>query len=412
MPTPGLDDILGMSVESLRANKLRSALTVLGMVIGISSVISLSSIGQGVQKATEGTLESLGTNVMLVLAGPARISGVVSAGAVSTLTLEDSRAVEEQAPAVAGAAAILRSGAQLVYEDRNTYSTIMGTEEDFPQVRDWPVLEGQFFTARDVAQGARVVVMGITAKERLFGEGATAVGEQIRMQGERYRVVGVMSRKGGLGNTDPDDQVYLPVTTMANRIVGNNAVSGLALTGFFVKVRDESLTEAAQFQITNLLRLRHNIRPGEEDDFSITSQVDLLKALDLVVDLFTVMIVAIGAISLVVGGIGIANIMLVSVVERTREIGIRKALGATELAILLQFLTEAVVVSLSGGVVGIVIGIGIAGSASALLGIPLVVSVTYVGVSFSISIVIGLLAGVIPARNASKLDPIVALRTD
>lgn len=412
MPTPGLDDILGMSVESLRANKLRSALTVLGVVIGISSVISLSSIGQGVQKATEGTLESLGTNVMLVLAGPARISGVVSAGSVSTLTLEDSRAVEDQAPAVSGTAAILRSGTQLIYEGRNTYSTIMGTEEDFPQVRDWSVLEGEFFTARDVAQGSRVVVLGLTAKERLFGEGASAVGEQIRMQGERYRVVGVMSRKGGIGNADPDDQVYLPVTTMANRIVGNNAVSGLALTGFFVKVRDESLTEAAQFQITNLLRLRHNIRPGEEDDFSITSQVDLLKALDLVVDLFTVMIVAIGAISLVVGGIGIANIMLVSVVERTREIGIRKALGATELAILLQFLTEAVVVSLSGGVVGIVIGIGIAGSASALLGIPLVISVTYVGVSFSISIVIGLLAGVIPARNASKLDPIAALRTD
>ena len=412
MPTPGLDDILGMSVESLQANKLRSALTVLGVVIGISSVISLSSIGQGVQKATESTLQSLGTNVMLVLAGPARVSGVVSSGAVSTLTLEDARAVEEQAPAVAGVAAILRSGAQLVYEGENTYTTIMGTEADYPEVRDWSVMLGEFFSERDVVQGARVVVLGSKTWARFLDQDPDVIGKQIRIQGERYTVVGVMTSKGGLGNADPDEQVYLPVTTMSNRIVGNNAVSGLALTGFFVRIRDERLADAAQFQVSNLLRLRHDIQPGEEDDFTITSQVDLLEALELVVDLFTVMIVAIGAISLVVGGIGIANIMLVSVVERTREIGIRKALGATELAILLQFLTEAVVVSLSGGMVGIVIGVGIAGSASLVLGIPFVISVTYVGVSFTVSILIGLLAGVIPARNASKLDPIAALRTD
>ncbi len=412
MPTPGIDDILGMSVESLRANKLRSALTVLGVVIGISSVISLSSIGQGVQKATESTLQSLGTNVMLVLAGPARISGVVSSGAVSTLTLEDARAVEEQAPAVAGVSAILRSGAQLVYEGENTFTTIRGTAADYPEVRDWLVMVGEFFSERDAARGARVAVLGSKTWARFLDQDPDVIGKQIRIQGERYTVVGVMTPKGGLGNADPDEQVYLPVTTMASRIVGNNAVSGLALTGFFVRVRDENLADAAQFQVSNLLRLRHDIQPGEEDDFTITSQVDLLAALELVVDLFTVMIVAIGAISLVVGGIGIANIMLVSVVERTREIGIRKALGATELAILLQFLTEAVVVSLSGGMVGIVLGVGIAGSASLVLGIPFVISVTYVGVSFTVSILIGLLAGVIPARNASKLDPIAALRTD
>ncbi|MDX2273574.1 MAG: ABC transporter permease [Cyanobacteriota bacterium] len=402
-----------MSTDSLRSNKLRAGLTVLGVVIGISSVIALNSIGQGVQKATEGLLQALGTDVMLVLAGPARV-GLVSqgAGSASTLTLADARALESQAPAIDGVAAFLRGAVQLVYEDKNILTAAMGTEANFPQVRTWQVQEGRFFSQEEVDELARVAVLGYKTRDALFGNVPSVVGERIRVQGERFTVIGVMEPKGGLGSADPDDQIYVPLTTMSARLVGNNAVSGLALTGFWAKSVSQDQVDAAQFQLTNLLRLRHNILPGQEDDFSLTNQVDIQQTLNIVVSLFTVMVVAIGSISLVVGGIGIANIMLVTVVERTREIGIRKALGASEVAILYQFLTEAVVVSVMGGAIGIVLGVGVAAGTAFLLRIPLIVSGSSVVVSFSLSLLVGLLAGVIPARSASKMDPIVALRVD
>jgi putative ABC transport system permease protein len=401
-----------MSIDSLRANKLRSSLTVLGVVIGITSVIALSALSQGAQKATERYLSSLGGNIMLVLAGPSRVGLLNQSQSTSTLTLEDARAIEKQAPAVGAISGFLRGTARLVYSDANYLAVTNGVEANYPLVRDWYPQEGRFFTEQENEKRARVIVLGFRIRDRLFGEGVPSVGKRIRVQGESYTVVGVMSVKGGIGTADPDEQVYLPLLTAASRLTGSNALQGLALSGLFVQVPDPNQVEAAQFQITNLLRLRHRILPGQEDDFSISTQQDVLQVLDLVSGLFTVMILSIASISLVVGGIGIANIMLVSVVERTREIGIRKALGATNGSILLQFLTEAIVISSIGGVIGILAGIGLATGIALVVNIPLILTSEPILVSFTLSVAVGLLAGVIPARSASRLDPITALRTD
>ncbi|WP_287129930.1 ABC transporter permease [Candidatus Cyanaurora vandensis] len=406
-------ETLSMAVESLWSNRLRTGLTMLGVVIGIASVIAITAVGQGVQKATEQQFQSLGTDVLLVLAGAARTGNVNQAvGSATTLTWDDAQAIQAQVLAAQGVTAFLLRPAQLVYQGVNTSTTVVGTDVAHPLVRSYQPETGRFFTENEVAGAERVVVLGSKVAERLFGPGGQGTGTKIRIQGERYLVTGVMQTKGALANVDYDDRVFIPLSTMAARLVGNNALRGVAINGLWVKARNQSDLEAAQFQVTNLLRLRHDIYPPQEDDFTVTNQVDLVSTLGTVVGLFTVLVVAIGGISLVVGGIGIANIMLVSVVERTREIGVRKALGATRRAVLGQFLAEAVVVSLVGGVIGIGLGIMIALGAATGLKLPFVISPTAVVVAFVLSVVVGLLAGVIPARNAARLDPIVALRSD
>jgi putative ABC transport system permease protein len=411
--SPAFSEIIGMATEALRSNKLRTSLTMLGVVIGISSVIAITSVGQGVQKATEAQLQSLGTDILIVLAGSARAGFVTQGiGSSTTLTWDDAKAVAEQAPAAKGVASFLRASVRLVYQGSNTITAALGTEAHFPDVRTFYPQQGRFFTADEINTNAQVAVLGYKVRDRLFKPGEDFLNATVRIQGERYTVIGVMEPKGSSGVVDQDDQIYIPLSTMASRIVGSNAVSGVAVTGFWLKAANPQDLEAAQFQATNLLRLRHDIHPPQEDDFNITSQTDLLSTLNTIVSLFTVMVVAIGSISLVVGGIGIANIMLVSVVERTREIGVRKALGATDIAILSQFLTESIVVSLLGGIVGTVAGIGIAFAAATGLKLPFVVAPESIASGFGLSFAVGLVAGVIPARNAAKLDPIAALRSD
>ncbi len=412
IPLP-FTETLTMAIENLWSNKLRTGLTMLGVIIGIASVIAITSVGQGVQKATERQFQSLGTDILLILAGSARTGGITQAtGSATTLTWGDALAVEKQVLAAAGVSAFLLRPAQIVYQGRNTATTVVGTDIAHVYVRSYTLNEGRFFNQAEVDNADQVVALGYKVRDRLFGPEAQAVGAKIRIQGERYRVVGVLDAKGALGNIDYDDRVFMPLSTMAARLVGNNALSGIAINGLWVKAPTQADLDAAQFQVTNLLRLRHNIFPPQEDDFTVANQVDLVSTLGTIVGLFTVMVVAIGGISLIVGGIGIANIMLVSVVERTREIGVRKALGATSRAVLNQFLAEAVVVSLLGGVIGIVVGIMIALAAAVGLKLPFVISTTSIALGFTLSVIVGLLAGVIPARNAAKLDPIVALRSD
>jgi len=245
----------------------------------------------------------------------------------------------------------------------------------------------------------------------LFPSGQSPLGSNIRIQNKLYRVIGVMERKGSVGGIDQDDRVYIPLTNMSSQIVGNNAVSGVSITGFWVTATNGDELEAVQFQVTNLLRLRHNIYPPQPDDFRMINQVDTINASNNILGLFTVMVGAIAGISLVVGGIGIANIMLVSVVERTREIGIRKSVGATRGDILSQFLTEAVVVATIGGGIGVGVGILLAFSAATILAFPFVVSVWSIVVGLGLSVFVGLTAGVIPAMSAARLDPINALRS-
>jgi putative ABC transport system permease protein len=404
-------EILVMASESLWNNRLRTALTMLGVIIGIAAVIAITSVGQGIQKATESQLQALGTNSINVLSGSARTGGISQGGgSASTLTLEDAGAVA-QAPSVKLVSVYLQRNRQVSFGSQNTSTTVIGTDINYSPIRNTFPSEGKYFDQEDIDNARSVVVLGSKVKTDLFGR-STAIGERIRIQGEQYQVIGVMEVKGASGGFDQDDRLFIPLKNMSARQVGNNSLQGISVSGFWVQALDESEIEAAQFQLTNLLRLRHKIYPPQPDDFRIVNQTDIVSAFTNIVGLLTVMIGAIAAISLIVGGIGIANIMLVSVVERTREIGVRKALGATRSAILSQFLTEAILVSGLGGVIGIALGIAIAYSSATIFQFPFLVSIWAVLAGFGLSMIVGLVAGVIPARSAAKLDPIQALRSD
>jgi len=408
-----IGEILSMAIEALWSNKLRTGLTMLGVIIGIASVIAISSVGQGVQKSVEQQIQALGTDVLQIFPGAARSGNVRQGlGSISTLTWQDAKAIQENAPSAQMVSAYLQRSAQVVYGGQNTSTTVYGTDLKYPDVRNIHPQEGRFFNQDELDSAKQVTVIGPTVRTTLFGEGANPIGEKIRIQGEAYEVIGVMEVKGSQGPTDRDDAAYIPLTLMSARIVGNNALSGVSVSSILVKNSDRQQLEAAQFQVTNLLRLRHNIYPPEPDDFRITNQADIVNTFSTVVGSMTLMVVAIAGISLLVGGIGIANIMLVSVVERTREIGIRKAVGATYAAILSQFLAESVLISILGGAIGMISGISIAFGAATILKFPFVISVLSVVVGFGLSFLVGLVAGVIPARNAAKLDPIAALRSD
>jgi putative ABC transport system permease protein len=283
---------------------------------------------------------------------------------------------------------------------------------NYLQARNTHLTQGRFFTAEEMDIAKPAAILGPTVRDELFGSGGNAIGEKIRIQRNIYEVIGVFENKGSEGSMDRDDQVFIPLTNMSSQVVGNNAVNGFAVNGIYVKLADQSQSKTAEFQVVNLLRLRHNLSPSQSDDFTIRNRTDIVNTFSSVVGLFTVMVVAIASISLLVGGIGIANIMLVSVVERTREIGIRKAVGATNRAILQQFLAESVVISTVGGGIGVGMGILIALVSAMMLNFPFVVSVWSVVCGFGLSLIVGLLAGVIPARNAAQLDPIVSLRSD
>jgi putative ABC transport system permease protein len=406
-------EIITMAAEALWSNKLRTGLTMLGVIIGIASVIAITSIGQGVQKATEQQIQALGTDVLQIFPGSAKTGGISQGmGSSSTLTWEDAKAIQQQAPAAKVVSAYLQRPGQAVYGTVNHSTNIVGIDLNYLEARNTHLTQGRFFTSEEMDNAKSVAVLGSTVGDELFGSGKNAVGEQIRIQRNIYEVIGVFEKKGSEGSMDRDDQVFIPLTNMSSRIVGNNALNGFAVNGIYVKVGNQEQSATAQFQVVNLLRLRHNLSPSQSDDFSIKNRTDIVNTFTTVVSLFTVMVVAIASISLLVGGIGIANIMLVSVVERTREIGIRKAVGATNSAILNQFLTESIVIATAGGGIGIGIGIAIAFGSAMTLHFPFVVSLWSVVCGVGLSFIVGLLAGVIPARNAAQLDPIAALRSD
>lgn len=407
-------EVLIMSVETLWGNKLRTGLTMLGVIIGISSVITITSVGQGVQKSTELQIQALGTNVMLVSAGAARTGGISQgAGSASTLTWEDAQAIAKQVPAAKSVSAFLQRGSiQVVRGNTNIATSLLGTDLNYPTMKNIHPQVGLFFNQGDLDAGRPVAFLGSKVRDELFNADETVIGTDLRIRGKRYTVVGVAESKGTSGGQDLDDLIYIPLTNMSAQIVGNNALTGVAINGFWVEASDGDQLNSAQFQVTNILRLRHGIHPSDVDDFRIINLVDIISTFSNVMGSFTLMIGAIAGISLVVGGIGIANIMLVSVMERTREIGIRKAVGATGTDILSQFLTEAIVISTVGGVIGVGLGIGFAFAAATVFKFPFIVPLWSIGAGFSLSLVVGVLAGGIPARNAAKLDPISALHNE
>ncbi|TAE55702.1 MAG: FtsX-like permease family protein [Nostocales cyanobacterium] len=396
-----------MAAKTLLSNKLRSALTMLGIIIGNSSVIAMIGIGEGGQQFVSKQLNSLGSNVLFVIPGNEEVQRV-SRDVVRTLVLEDAEAIATQVPTVAATTAELNSRQVTVYRNKNTNINIIGTTPSFLKVRDFEVGTGRFFNEIDMKRSNPVVVLGAKLKEKLFGN-VNPIGQQIRIKNTSFQVIGVLSEKGSSLGVDYDESALVPIITAANRLVGRKSPYGLEVTYIVASAQDGDSVDAAEFQITNLLRQRHKL--VGENDFTIRTQKDALETVGQISGALTIMLTGIAAISLVVGGIGIMNIMLVSVTERTQEIGLRKAIGATQRDILLQFMIEAVIVSVVGGVLGTTLGVSGIMLVAAIS--PLDASISLVSITMAVGISggIGLFFGVFPARRAAQLDPIVALRS-
>ncbi|MBC1218840.1 ABC transporter permease [Nostoc sp. UCD121] len=396
-----------MAGKTLLSNKLRSALTMLGIVIGNASVIAMIGIGEGGQKYVNKQLESLGPNVLFILPGNQETQRI-SFEVPKTLVLQDADAIASQVPTIVGVAPELNRRQVVTYSNRNTDVNIIGTTPSFLSVRDFETAKGRFFSEVDIKRSNQVVVLGGDLAEKLFGN-SNAIGQQLRIGNTSFQVIGTLIAKGSSVGADYDDAALIPITTSANRLVGKNSPYGIALDYLVAAARDSESVDAAEFQIANLLRLRHKI--NGEDDFTIRSQKDALQTVGQITGALTIMLAAIAGISLFVGGIGIMNIMLVSVTERTQEIGLRKAIGATEQDILLQFIIEAVIVSAAGGLVGTAVGVSGILLVGALTPLEAALSPTAITMAVGVSGGIGLFFGVVPARRAAKLDPIVALRS-
>jgi len=411
----GLLESVRAALGSLAANKLRSGLTMLGIIIGVAAVISLMGIGQGVCQGIDAQIGRMGTNLLFVSAGSSTVSGVSQgAGSTQNLTYEDALALVDPdlAPSVVDAAPETNAFGQIVYRGNNVNGRVVGVTPSYEGVRDFHVESGEFISQANVDSRSSVVLLGSSVAATLF-EGADPVGQTLRINNIPFRVIGVLESKGGSGFGNQDDQVLVPLTTVLARLQrGRSASGGNIVSQISVKVVSAGQMDAATDQIGAILRERHDIR--YEDDFTIRSQEDLLSTATEVSTMLTVFLGAIAGISLLVGGIGIMNIMLVSVTERTREIGIRKAIGATREDVLGQFLTEAIILSVLGGATGILAGIGIAKLISGLqlgsMNINSVVSASSVLLATVFSTAIGLFFGIYPAFRASALNPIEALR--
>ncbi len=396
-----------MAATTLVANKLRSSLTMLGIIIGNASVISMVGIGQGAQKLAAEQFESLGPNLLFIAPGSQQ-ARTTTVNLPKTLVLEDAKAIATQVPSVKEVAPLINSRLLVTYRNRNTNTTISGTTPEFLSVRSFNVAKGRFVTILDLDRNNPVVILGPELANRLFGN-IDPIGQTVRIKNVSFQVIGVMEAKGSSLGDNQDANAYIPLTTMANRLVGRTSPYGLELTFISVSAKNQDSISAAQFQIENLLRLRHKIT--DEDDFTVRTQKDILKLVGTITGALTLLLAAIAGISLFVGGIGVMNIMLVSVTERTQEIGLRKALGAQERDILIQFLIEAVILSAAGGIVGTLLGISVIQLVSVVSPLKAGISPVAIILAVSVSGGIGLFFGVVPARRAAKLDPIVALRS-
>ncbi len=396
-----------MAVATLAANKMRSSLTMLGIVIGNASVIGMVGIGQGAQKLAQQQFESLGPNVLFIVPGSEE-SRRTRFDLPKTLVLKDAFAIAKQVPTVTAVAPQINSKQLITHRDRNANELIVGTTPEFLTVRSFSVTRGRFFTEIALKRNQRVAILGPEIADKLFPQ-QDPVGQQIRIKDISFEVIGIMEAKGTFLGTNQDTNVYIPLTTMANQIVGSDSPYGTEVNFIAVTARNQDSIRAAKFQIENLLRLRHKI--VGEDDFTVRTQKDILDVIGTVTNALTVLLAAISGISLLVGGIGVMNIMLVSVTERTQEIGLRKAVGAKEGDILQQFLIEATILSVLGGVSGTAIGVTLIVVVGLISPLAAIVSPVAIIVAVTVSGAIGLFFGVIPARTAAKLDPIVALRT-
>ena len=394
----------------LRRNPLRAGLTMLGIIIGIGAVVAMVSLGQGATASVQAEIASFGTNVLIIVPGATTVSGVRGGlGSVSTLTVEDAEDIENK---VAGVTTIMygaRSVLQVIRDNRNWSTIIFGTTPVFPDIRNWPIAQGNFFTQSDLDSAAKVAVLGRTAVQNLFEPGEEVVGSEIRIRNVPLRVIGVLASKGqSITGQDQDDFVVLPFSTAERKVLGTKFLGTVGIILVATQTRHD--IPAVAEDIKDLLRARHRLHPSEEDDFTLRTMEDIAKMLAGTSRTMMLMLMGIASISLIVGGIGIMNILLVSVTERTREIGLRMAVGAKRAHILLQFLIEAVIMTAIGGLVGVATGIGIARLFTAMIGWPTIINTDAVIAAFLFSLAVGLFFGLYPANKASKLNPIEALR--
>ena len=404
-----LTDIQSMALHALGKNKVQTALTMLGIVIGVSAVIAMVSLGQGAQKLVENQVAGMGQNVLQIQGQNQWQGGGARTAADQTqvLTEADVEAIGKEVPTVSKVAPNVQATGQFVFGNENWSSRIQGSNENYLDIRGWKMAEGEFYTANDVLTAARVVVLGKTIADNLF-PGGDAVGQMIRIRNLPYRVVGVLAPKGQNANgQDQDDTAMMPYTTIQKKMLGQALPR---IQQISVSAISPEATGPAKDQITELLRQRHQIRPGQPDDFRVNNLTEVAEAAEATTQVMTMLLGSIAAVSLLVGGIGIMNIMLVSVTERTREIGIRMAIGSRGSYIRLQFLAESVILCMVGGLIGVAFGIGLSLSIAHVMGWPSYVSPQASGIAFLFSAATGIFFGYYPAHKAASLDPIEALR--
>ena len=393
-----------MAWASLIANKMRSILTMLGIIIGVAAVIALVSIGNGVKQDIQNSISSLGSNLLMVMPGAPRTPGVrPSAGSMKSLKVSDYEAISKL-DGVKAASPMTNGSYVVIYQNKNWTTSVSGVSYNYLDVNNWSMKSGRFLSEKNVQNRERVAVVGKTVVKNLFGD-EDPVGAEIRVKNIPFRIIGVLNSKGsGAMGNDQDDMVVIPYTTAMERVEGVDYLRMIYVVG-----KDENGIDRLQSDIENLLRVRHGIKDTNLDDFNIQNMNSIMETMEETTGTLTLFLGAVAAISLVVGGIGIMNVMLVSVTERTREIGVRKALGATYSVIVTQFLIEAVVISLMGGIIGIILGIGSSKLIGMASGMSTVISVPTIVMSFAFSMAIGLIFGIYPARKAAKLNPIDAL---
>lgn len=397
------------ALRILRRNPLRAGLTMLGIIIGIGAVVAMVSLGQGATASVQAEISSLGTNVLIVIPGATTVGGVRGGlGTVSTLTVDDAQDIEKKVPGVTMVMYATRSILQVIRENKNWSTIVLGTTPEFTDVRSWPVAQGNFFTQSDMDAAAKVVVLGKTAAQNLFEPGEEVIGSEIRIRNVPLRVIGILGSKGqSITGQDQDDLIVLPFTTAERKVLGTQFLGTVGIVVVSTQTRHD--IPAVAEDVKDLLRGRHRLQSSDEDDFTIRTMEDIAKTIAGTSRTMMLMLMGIASISLIVGGIGIMNILLVSVTERTKEIGLRMAVGAKRLHILLQFLVEAIIMTAIGGLIGVGAGIGIARLLTRMIGWPTIINTEAVVAAFLFSLVVGIFFGLYPANKASKLNPIEAL---